>query len=295
MPSFFRFLLASTVFIAWSQVSNAQLDTGQIIHIPVIFHVLYTDTNPDNGVDSASRSNGNTTQDVPTAKILAELKDLHDDFMGLNADQANVLPLYQSRIGHPNIDFFLADTTFGSPGDKGIIRIYTRRNVGDQMWRTSPVIDPEHYLNVYIGHLKGSDGTTNLPEDSGYNSTDGVRLNFKWVGLHYRLLTHETGHWLGLLHIYGGGGGASGNRYSYSVGDGIPDTPPQRNSTDGLCVTCPPPYGTAVDQTCITGTPSNYNNFMDYSGCRFMFTAGQVTKMRNVLVTFRPKIVRSSP
>lgn len=88
---------------------------------------------------------------------------------------------------------------------------------------------------------------------------------------------------------------AKGNRYSCSIGDSIYDTPQQRNSTDGgVCTNCPPPFGTAIDQSCDDTQPSNYNNFMDYSGCRKMFTQGQVTYMRNVIQKYRPEIWRHS-
>lgn len=286
-------VLCCTVFCVISTV--AQLSPGKVVRVSVIFHVLYSDTEPDNGINATSRDDGNSTTNITSDKLRAELQDLHDDFLALNQDTAQVLPLYKLLIASPNIEFVLADSVFTSGGEKGIIRIQTNNNNDEEMWEASPVIDPQKYLNVYIGRINGSEGITNLPLNADFHYNDGCRLNYKWVGLHYRLLTHEAGHWLGLLHIYGGNGGSKGNRQSCTFGDGIDDTPPQDHSTDVLCVTCPPPYGTARDRSCKSGTPSNYNNFMDYSGCRFMFTRGQVEKMRTTLANFRPLIVSNSP
>lgn len=281
--------LSSIFFLVFYFESFGQNVDDRIIRIPVIFHVVYSDSSLDNGINDNSRNIGNSTQYLPTEKLTSELKDLHDDFMLLNNDTSEVLPYYKPIIGNPKIEFFLADTVLQIGGEKGIIRIHDSKNYLSEISTTSKIINPQKYYNVYIGRIRGSSGSTNLPIDSFFHPDDAVHLDFLWVGLHYRLLTHETGHWLGLLHIYGGNGGAKGNRYSCTIGDSIPDTPPQKKSTDGgICTECPPPYGTAIDQSCDKNIPSNYNNYMDYSGCRKMFTLGQSQYMREIVKKYRP-------
>lgn len=264
----------------WGQ----QLTQEKVIRIPVIFHIIYSDRQ-HSGSEGANKSE-NLSDNI----ILAELRDLTRDFMLANKDTSEVLEVFKSRIGNPNIEFYLADTLLQEGGTKGIIRIKTSSNKS-KLYKHSPVIDPGKYLNVYIGNIGGSfaPSATTWADPK----TDAVYLGFDWVGKGYRLLTHEAGHWFGLLHLHGSGGG-KGDRYSCSDGDGIKDTPPQREATqtNGDCDQCPPPFGTAKDKSCIPGQPSNYNNFMDYSGCRRMFTVGQVIRMRENIEKFRSELIK---
>lgn len=268
--------------------ATAQVDDGRVIRIPVIFHVLYADSS----TDGSNPQTGNFSQYIPTAKLLKELKDLHDDFLLLNSDTGIVNPAYKSIIGNPTIEFYLADTLLPRQSEKGIIRIRTRRNKYRQMTNTSSPIDPHRFLNVYIGNLSSGSGSTLLPriDTTRMFDDDVIKLDYVWVGLDYRLLTHEAGHWLGLEHVYGGGGGGSGDKHSCSEGDHIGDTHPQKNPTDGACDLCPP---NVTDQSC-DDQPSNYNNYMDYSGCRVMFTVEQSKTMRDIVIKRRPWLWRSS-
>lgn len=266
----------------------AQNDDQRTIRIPVVFHVLYADS----AADGSNPQTGNNSQYIPTSKLLKELQDLHDDFLLLNADTSIVNTKYKGRIGNPNIEFYLADTLLQKRGEKGIIRIRTKRNKYSQMTKTSAPINPHRYLNVYIGRLRSGSGTTLPPREdtSAIYEDDVIKLDYAWVGLDYRLLTHEAGHWLGLEHVFGGDGDGSGNKQSCSEGDNIADTHPQKNPTDSKCDKCPP---NIKDQSC-DDQPSNYNNYMDYSGCRTMFTVEQSKTMRDIVMKRRPWLWRSS-
>jgi len=268
----------------------AQTDDNRAIRIQVVFHVLYSDTIADYGINPTARDRGNATTNVPTSKILAELKNLHDDFLLLNSDTSQVDPYFKSRIGNANVDFYLADSVFQPGGEKGIIRKFKEDN-RCELYNKSEPVDPQKYLNVYVGRLKtrcafgtATDGITNVPIDSLKRRDGCVNVSYKWIGQGYRLLTHETGHWGGLYHTFGEKGCKPKN------GDGIDDTPAQRNET-GL-ERCP--AAGATDLSCDTTKPYNFNNYMDYSDCRFMFTIGQVTHLRNTIRKFRPQIWRSS-
>jgi hypothetical protein len=262
-------ILTTTIVVLFIYHGMSQeIVDNRTIKIPVIFHVIYADQ----------------SQNVSKDSILAELKNLHDDFLKLNKDTSEVIPFYKNDIGNANVNFYIADTIFQDSPDKGIIRINSRRNKTG-LYNISPIINPQRYLNVYIGNIKFhgrfTDGVTPVPGDSLYHEDDAVHLRYLWIGSHYRLLTHETGHWLGLWHVFQDG---------CKDGDGISDTPPQGAATDGNCDLCPP---NVKDETC-TDKPSNYNNFMDYSGCRKMFTKEQAMAIRQTILKYRPQIWRAS-
>lgn len=83
---------------------------------------------------------------------------------------------------------------------------------------------------------------------------------------------HEIGHWLGLLHTFEKG--------CQGTGDGVADTPPEGQPTEG----CP-----LAKDTCEGGGPDPIHNFMDYSDDRCMsgFTPGQGLRMWEMWMAYR--------
>lgn len=245
--------------------------------VEVIFHVIHSDRTY-RGLEAGANQNDN----LPTEVLLKELNDLKQDFLKQNPDTSQVHNSFKRLIGNPEIEFVIADTVLQKGEHPGIKRIFDESN-RSKLYKRDPVIKPSRYLNVYIGHI----GTSYTPSDESWEEplTDAVYLDFQWVGKRYRLLTHEVGHWMGLLHIFGGSGnGKGGHCKGQYADDGINDTPMQSDPTDSECDHCPP---VVSDQVCNAGSVGNYNNFMDYSGCRKMFTIEQCKKMQQVLLKNR--------
>lgn len=277
-----NFLYLSALFISFYCYSQ---DDGRLIKIPVIFHIIYCDQEPDNGIDTTSIKNGNSTTNVPQAKLDTELTDLNKDFQNLNGDLGQVNTEYQNVIGNPKIQFFLQEVKYVKVSK---FRLKWRINNSRFLHKISPLVTPQECLNVYVSVIKlffkSPSGLSPVKTAAGSKYDDVVNISYKWTGLGTRLLTHEVGHWLGLWHTWDD---------SQAV-DGITDIPLQNDFTDVNCAQCP----LAVPDQLRSGTVfmhSNYNNFMDYSGCRFMFSKMQAQKMRDVIIAFRPLIWASSP
>lgn len=97
-------------------------------------------------------------------------------------------------------------------------------------------------------------------------------------------LTHETGHWLGLLHTFQGG--CSSNRRS--GGDAIADTPAESSPAYG----CQTNRDSCVGANFEGGDP--VHNFMDYSddACMTHFTPMQIAYMKAAWTVYRDESSR---
>ncbi|HLT53205.1 MAG TPA: M43 family zinc metalloprotease, partial [Flavobacteriaceae bacterium] len=189
------------------------------------------------------------------------------------------------------VEFVLAQRTPSGCPTTGINRVNicqdgtTQSDV--QYWKTQTYWDPSKYMNMwsskYVGDLDGILGYAQFP--GGAANTDGVSSSYTYFGSSDyddgtfelsapydkgRTMTHEVGHYLGLFHTFEGG--CSG------AGDQVADTPPVASPNYG----CP----TGTD-SCAGGGLDMIENYMDYSDdtCMNIFTAGQKTRVQNVLAT----------
>ena len=248
---------------------------GTVYKIPIVFHVLH-----NGGVENISDE-----------QILDALFILNRDYRLQNADAAAVHPDFTGLPADVEIEFVLATkapngTCFsgitrtqhalsydGSDGDDQVDAIVAGNDVYNGQWAGNK------YCNIFIcGDIGGAAGYTNYPSSwGGTGMKNGIWVLHNYVGSigtsstgTSRTLTHETGHWLNLPHVWGSTNNP-GLASNCSSDDGVADTPNEIGVTS-----C-----NVNEMSC--GPRANVENYMDYSYCSKMFTPGQVTRMRTAL------------
>lgn len=91
-----------------------------------------------------------------------------------------------------------------------------------------------------------------------------------------RTATHEVGHYLGLLHLWG--------KNASGCGDDLVEDTPQQGTPHYECPDYP-------QLSCFTS--NMFMNFMDYVNdpCMYFFSKGQGERMRATVSTFRPGLL----
>ncbi len=287
-------------FEAWLQDKIAEQQrtpqTGARVveTIPVIVHVIH------NGEAVGTGNN------ISLAQVHSQIDILNEDYRRM-AGTAGF-------NNHPDgadveIEFCLAyfDTAGNVLPELGINRV-DRNSIGAPAppWRINQINnqikpqtywDPERYLNMWVAPITGGIlGFAQPPSGSGLPgigggggaSTDGVVIAPVYFGrvgqvsspFHLgRTATHEVGHWLGLIHIWGDGG--------CGIDDFCMDTPASDDPNYG----CP-----STHVSC--NTVDMVQNYMDYSNdaCFNIFTQDQKTRMKAVLAnaTRRANLLNST-
>lgn len=251
--------------------------------IPVVFHIVATDPNV-----------------VTDAGIQAQLDTLNKDFFGSNGDSTKIPAYFKPLYGKSGIQFCLAQQTPAGDKTTGIERIKTAQTSfsaissavkhsgsgGADSW------DTQKYYNVWLCILSnGTLGYATFPDDTGIPSAEqGVVIDYRSMpagalnGYNSgKTLTHETGHYFNLYHIWGDDNGAcTGTDY-------IDDTPNQADASKN-CYT-----GIKTDSCTAGGNGIMYQNYMDYTldSCLVMFTTQQVSRMESALAVYRPSLLTS--
>ncbi|MGZ5304401.1 MAG: M43 family zinc metalloprotease [Bacteroidia bacterium] len=245
------------------QIENTRSKDGQedVKIIPVVFHIIH-----QYGSENISRQ-----------RVLDQLATLNETFAGKNKDTSNIRPEYKYLIANSGIEFRLATKDPNGNCTDGIVRVYSAQTNGadDNVKRVS-YWNSNNYLNVWVvsnianfGQPGTILGYAQFPWDNSA-TTDGIVMRADQVVTGNKTLTHEIGHYLGLLHTFQSGCGSSCS----SSGDHICDTPPSSEPTRG----CPSPtYNSCSNDN--PNLPDMYENFMDYSSCSRMFTTGQKARM----------------
>lgn len=250
-----------------------------ILSIPIVFHIIH---------DGSPVGFGSNLSDE---KILEQLDIINKDFSRTNEDANNTPSIFLPVAADTEIRFVLAKQDPEGMPTSGIVRIQGSKSsynpkADDILLKSESQWPPGKYLNFYITNLiSGNLGYAQFPfsnlagigeELANYESTDGVVLDYEWVGVntetksfdsHGRTATHEIGHYLGLRHVWGDGG--------CFRDDYCEDTPPDSGSTTG----CPETKVSCEDQRAM------FENFMDYTDdeCMNIFTLCQKERMHTIL------------
>jgi Pregnancy-associated plasma protein-A/Secretion system C-terminal sorting domain len=245
-----------------------------VIKIPVVVHVLYN----------------NDEQKISREQVISQIDVLNRDFRKRDPAVEQLPEHFRSLAADCYIEFSLASIDPQGLPTMGIIwkktnsfsfgaddAIKFSERGGDNAW------DADKYLNIWVGKLfTGMAGYSSAP---GYaKEKDGIVLSYTAFGTngaavapHHlgRTAVHETGHWLGLKHIWGD---------RYCGDDEISDTPPQKIATNG----CPSGFIASCDNS---ASGSMYMNFMDltHDACTNLFTPAQRDRMRSLFAFGGPR------
>ena len=235
--------------------------------IPVVFHVFGTDF---------------VGQSVDYTLIENALQEVTDDFKGLSAVSQQVSAQFSGIQQTLDIEFKLAKIDPLGNATTGVTFNPELSGFGNGGGYDSQIQqyawDNYKYMNVYIMLDLYNDGSTTNSGVAWYpdsymsdNNLARVVYNGRYIGDNTsenfrRVLTHEFGHYLNLAHTFDNG--------CSSPGDHVADTP-ATTSNSGTC--------NYTVEMCSGAGPANGENFMDYSDCYRMFTAGQVQRMEAAL------------
>ena len=274
----------------WISEHPTSLKSNQIITIPIVVHVVYN-------LDK---------ENISDAQIRSQIDILNKDFRLKNSNALPASHPFKQYTSDTEIEFCLASKDPLGNSTSGITRTKTTQvsfsdaddKVKDATKGGVNNWDPTKYLNLWVCNLEGNLlGYATFPSDlTYYKSTDGVVIRHQVFGnigtagtegfdvnKSGRTATHEIGHWLNLIHIWG----------DADCGDDlVSDTKPSKSEN----YDCPTfPHNANV----CTGSDANgemFMNYMDYvdDNCMNMFTVGQGLRMRAALNGDRKAMLTSA-
>lgn len=244
------------------QFSEDEALLPPVIIIPIVFHIIHN-YGPEN---------------ISDEQVYDAVRILNEDFRKQNADTVDIVPQFQGIAADTEIEFRLAQIDPQGNCTNGIDRVVSLETyIGDDGSKLN-YWPRDKYLNVWVVNTisNGAAGYAYLPGTAPGASKDGIIILAQYVGsigtgnpTTSRALTHEIGHFLNLQHVWG-----STNQPGVACGnDGVSDTPITKGWTS-----C-----NLSGAVCTSGVIENVQNFMDYSYCYRMFTAGQRSRMRAAL------------
>jgi hypothetical protein len=261
------------------------LRTG-VVRIPVVVHVVWK----------------TAAQNVSDAQIQSQIDVLNADFRRTNTDAGSVPASFAGVAADARIEFALAVRDPNCGATTGITRTNTattgftwatRNNIKSAAAGGADPWPSDRYLNIWVANFTDTtlgfatfpgspaalDGFVVDTEAFGTLGTATAPFNLGRTG------THEIGHWLNLIHIWGDDTALADQ---CSGSDECADTPNQADETYNN------PSGVRI--SCGNGPNGDmYMNYMDYTDDvgMFMFSQDQATRMNAALMTARASILAS--
>lgn len=267
------------------KASMRTAQTNVIVTIPVVVHVIY---------------NGQTVGTAPNIsdiQVESQITVLNQDFR-----RQTGTPGFNSNLvgADTEIEFVLAKQDPNGNPTNGIDRVsycqdaWSNSDI-ETILKPNTIWDPTQYLNLWtvqfsdnklLGYAQFPDGSglSGLSPSGGITDTDGIVIRYNSFGSgtgtnflldspynRGRTTTHEVGHWLGLIHIWGSGSNCSSNT------DYCNDTPVAKDANYG----CPTGTDSCTSKTGV----DMIENYMDYTNdtCMSVFTQDQKTRMVTVM------------
>jgi hypothetical protein len=267
------------------RIENSQTAFTGTVTIPVIFHCIYR----------TGQAVSVTSPNLPAAMYQAQINQMNNDYGNLSGSAYGVAADVRIRFCLALVD--TAGRVLAEPGiDRinGSTRGWSNTNTldenevqdyFDQVIKPASIWDPFSYFNVWTAGIDNSQllgyatfpSLSTLPglDNTESSTTAGCVIAWQSIGSlttpgqdqfygYGRTLTHESGHFFGLRHIWG----------DDNCGDDYcADTPPQNDATEGC-----PAAGTL--NNCSPSVPKMFQNYMDYTDdeCVNTFTANQALR-----------------
>ncbi len=260
----------------------------KVLVVPVVFHILWRDS----------------SENISEERIRSQIDVLNTDFRGLNEEIKHLPENIRNLAADMEIEFCLASldpsggaangitrkqTNIAAIGTQNTVTIPSRAFIKNESLGGTDAWDTDRYLNIWVGKfqpgsilaeskfpwdtLKPEDGIRIDPEYVGIHCVDAVKKNFSYG----RTLTHEVGHYFGLLHPWSS---------DCNAGDMVDDTPPQRNAY----------YGCRVEENDLCGFQPLFENYMQFTDdlCMALFTKGQKARVDNMILNYRPELLMNN-
>ncbi len=258
--------------------------SAELITIPVVVHVIHNTASGEIG----GSANGN----ISNEQIFSQIKVLNNDFRrkigtaGFNNNPAGA---------DLELNFELARFSPDGLPSSGIVRVFNNRVDYDvfndnELLSSLSYWDADRYLNIwvttltnnYIGYAEFPTGDFNgLDFDETNPRTDGLIIDHKVFGnqtgtavngiyTYGRTVTHEVGHWFGLIHTWGD---------AFCGTDYCDDTPTVRGPNNTITCETRPSRCDGVSRIPMI------ENYMDYTpdSCMHIFTMDQKNRVRAIL------------
>lgn len=281
---------------------NSIIDQGEIVTIPVVFHVIHQGEAIGVG------------RNVSEEQIFAQLEQMNLDLRKQSSDADDIPFIFKNLHADIQIEFCLAQRTPDNKSTTGITRHFYldsqfRGNEGDDFEfnvKAKTYWNPDKYLNIWTANTfiidEGLLGWAYFPENPPQQFYDGIVASYGTIGSvdkPFKLdprtsisrenmgktVTHEIGHYLNLYHTWG----KEDDLFFISCNDDddVSDTPLTDRTYGGQC----PSVGIS---TISCGSQDMFVNYMGYSPCIYMFTHGQKQRMRAALFGLRSSLLASN-